>query len=206
MGDTPFNPYNPYIPGAMLGVDGPLLGTQPYYPVSPYPNSVSSSGYFPVFVQPGTDTVTSSATETMPNVAPSAMSRTNGSTAKRTHSSSPVAFSMNSSKAASSQTHARTGASQGSIISTGTSKRPMANRSNGSIGSVHGASSHAPQVCLNEVFVCLLCRDRKQLIVECQSFKKRIVVEMKMSIVRCILRTQRAFIVILSFRFFYIVQ
>ncbi|KNA13151.1 hypothetical protein SOVF_119220 isoform B [Spinacia oleracea] len=145
MGDTPFNPYNPYIPGAMLGVDGPLLGTQPYYPVSPYPNSVSSSGYFPVFVQPGTDTVTSSATETMPNVAPSAMSRTNGSTAKRTHSSSPVAFSMNSSKAASSQTHARTGASQGSIISTGTSKRPMANRSNGSIGSVHGASSHAPQ-------------------------------------------------------------
>ncbi|XP_021752686.1 YTH domain-containing family protein 1-like isoform X1 [Chenopodium quinoa] len=144
MGDTPFNPYNPYIPGAMVGVDGQLLGTQPYYAVSPYPNSASSSGYFPVLVQSGHDAA-SSATDTMLNVAPSTMNRSNGSTVKRTHSSSPAAFSMNSSKAASSQTHALTGASQGSKISTGTSKRPMSNRSGGSIGSVHGASSHVPQ-------------------------------------------------------------
>lgn len=144
LGDSPFNPYNPYIPGAVLGVDGPLLGTQPYYTVPPCPSSASSSGYYPVLVQSGPDIVAGSATDTMSNAAPSTMNLVNGSTAKRTHSSSPAAFSMNS-KAASSQTHALTGAPQGSKFSTGTSKRPMSNRSSGPIGSVHGASSHVPQ-------------------------------------------------------------
>ncbi|KMT15464.1 hypothetical protein BVRB_3g059680 [Beta vulgaris subsp. vulgaris] len=145
LGDSPFNPYNPYIPGAMLGVDGPYVGPQPYYTVSPYPNAASSSGYYPVLVQSGPDIVATSTTDTLSDVAPSAMNRTNGSAAKRTHSSSPATFSMNSSKAASSQTHAVAGTSQGSKIGTGTSKRPMSNRSNGSVVPVHAASSHAPQ-------------------------------------------------------------
>ncbi|KAL2922259.1 YTH domain-containing family protein 2 [Bienertia sinuspersici] len=144
-GDSPFNPYNPYIPGAMLGVDGSLMGAQPYYAVSPYPSSGSSSGYLPVLVQPGPDTSASNSTDTRSDAAQSAMHRANGSAAKRIHSSSPATFSMHPSKSASSQTHGLTGASQAPKISAGTSKRPMSNRNNGSIGSVHGASSHVQQ-------------------------------------------------------------
>ncbi|XP_050372048.1 YTH domain-containing protein ECT3-like [Argentina anserina] len=43
---TSYNPYNPYIPGAMIGVDG-----QQYYTIPSYQNSVSSPSYVP-FVQP----------------------------------------------------------------------------------------------------------------------------------------------------------
>ena len=148
-GDSPFNPYNPYIPGAMLGVDGSFVGTQPYYAVPPYPNPASSSGYFPVLVQPTPDVAANGSRDTMPDVASSTITQTNGSNTKRSHSSSPATFSMNPSKAASSQTHASAGTSQSSKVSTGTSKRPLSSRNNGSIGSVHGASSHMPQVCLN---------------------------------------------------------
>ncbi|KAM5568604.1 hypothetical protein ABKV19_016250 [Rosa sericea] len=44
---TSYNPYNPYIPGAMIGVDG-----QQYYTVPPYQNSVSSPAYVPFVAQP----------------------------------------------------------------------------------------------------------------------------------------------------------
>ncbi|CAO2821690.1 unnamed protein product [Amaranthus hypochondriacus] len=144
-GDSPFNPYNPYIPGAMLGVDGSFVGTQPYYAVPPYPNPTSSSGYIPVLVQSTPDVAANGSRDTMPDVASSNINRTNGSNTKRSHSSSPATFSMNPSKAASSQTHASAGTSQSSKVSTGTSKRPLSGRTNGSIGSVHGASSHMPQ-------------------------------------------------------------
>lgn len=144
-GESPFNPYNPYIPGAIIGVDGTYVGTQPYYAVSPYHNAVSSSGYVPVLVQSGPDAVASSSTDTSLDVGSSAMNQVNASSAKRTQSPTPATFSVNHSKAASSHAHALTGASQGAKVNTGTSKRPMTNRINGSSGSVHGATSHVHQ-------------------------------------------------------------
>uniref|UniRef100_A0A0C9RNU0 TSA: Wollemia nobilis Ref_Wollemi_Transcript_7625_2746 transcribed RNA sequence n=1 Tax=Wollemia nobilis TaxID=56998 RepID=A0A0C9RNU0_9CONI len=43
---TAYNPYNPYIPGAMMGGDGQFLGQRPFYPGPPYQHTVSS-GFFP---------------------------------------------------------------------------------------------------------------------------------------------------------------
>lgn len=141
-GDSPFNPYNPYIPGAMIGVDGVYGGTQPYYTVSPYHNAISSPGYVPVLVQPGSDIVASSSTDTLSDVGSSAVNRVNASSSKLTHSSNSTIFSVNPSKAASSQGHAPTGTSQGPKINTGTTKRAISNRTG---GPVNGASSHMSQ-------------------------------------------------------------
>jgi len=53
-----YNPYNPYIPGAGVGVDGPVIGTQQYFSNPSYPLSVSSpTAYIPVIVQPNSDAV-----------------------------------------------------------------------------------------------------------------------------------------------------
>lgn len=48
-----YNPYNPYIPGAVIGVDSPLIGTQQYFSNGSYQLPVSSpTAYIPVVVQP----------------------------------------------------------------------------------------------------------------------------------------------------------
>lgn len=46
-----YNPYNPYIPGAMMGADVPFLGAQQYYTIPSYENALSSPAYFPMVVQ-----------------------------------------------------------------------------------------------------------------------------------------------------------
>ncbi|GER51755.1 evolutionarily conserved C-terminal region 7 [Striga asiatica] len=43
-----YNPYNPYIPGAMVGVEGSSVAPQQYYAVPSYENSVPSPAYAPV--------------------------------------------------------------------------------------------------------------------------------------------------------------
>ena len=135
----------------MIGVDGTYGGTQPYYTVSPYHNAISSPGYVPVLVQAGSDIVASSSTDTSSDVGSSAVNRVNASSSKRTHSSNSTIFSVNPSKAASSQGHAPTGTSQGPKINSGTTKRAISNRTG---GPVNGASSHMSQVCFDDVFNC----------------------------------------------------
>ncbi|KAI3505981.1 hypothetical protein L1887_28334 [Cichorium endivia] len=53
---SPYNPYNPYIPGAMIGADGSYVGAQQYF--IPYENGASSPAYYPMVVQTGPDTFT----------------------------------------------------------------------------------------------------------------------------------------------------
>ena len=53
-----YNPYNPYIPGAVIGGDGPVIGTEQYFSNPSYQLPVSSpTAYIPVFVQPNSDAV-----------------------------------------------------------------------------------------------------------------------------------------------------
>jgi len=53
-----YNPYNPYIPGAAIGVNGPIIGTQQYFSNPSYPLPVSSpTAYIPVIVQPNSNAV-----------------------------------------------------------------------------------------------------------------------------------------------------
>ncbi|CAI9779709.1 unnamed protein product [Fraxinus pennsylvanica] len=50
-----YNPYNPYIPGAMVGVDGSFVGAQQYYTMPSYENPVSSPAYIPMIANSTTD-------------------------------------------------------------------------------------------------------------------------------------------------------
>lgn len=56
-GQSPFNPYNPYIPGAVIGADGSIISPQQYYALPSYENPVTSAAYMPVVFQPRPDAV-----------------------------------------------------------------------------------------------------------------------------------------------------
>lgn len=55
-GQSDYNPYNPFIPGAVVGFDRPFIGTQQYFnsPIT-YQQSVSSTPYVPVNFQSNSD-------------------------------------------------------------------------------------------------------------------------------------------------------
>ncbi|KAF9595111.1 hypothetical protein IFM89_037045 [Coptis chinensis] len=59
---SPYNPYNPYIPGAVIGVDGSVVGMQQYYTGSTYQPPASPT-YYPLLVQPKTESTPSNAQE-----------------------------------------------------------------------------------------------------------------------------------------------
>ncbi|KAG1338837.1 YTH domain-containing protein ECT4 [Cocos nucifera] len=59
---TPYNQYNPYIPGAVVGVDGTFIGSQQYFS-SPYQTPVSSPAYIPIVVHPTMDFVPQSSAD-----------------------------------------------------------------------------------------------------------------------------------------------
>lgn len=62
-----YNPYNPYIPGAVLGMDSQFLGPQPYYTAPMYQHSVSAPGYFPS-LQSGQEVLSAGSPELGPVV------------------------------------------------------------------------------------------------------------------------------------------
>ncbi|KAL6186130.1 hypothetical protein ACLB2K_042251 [Fragaria x ananassa] len=90
---TSYNPYNPYIPGAMIGVDG-----QQYYTIPSYQNSVSSPAYVP-FVQP--DVIPNSSAESLYDTG-SSINRPGGRGLQYNLNSASGAFS-NTSKTSSNQ-------------------------------------------------------------------------------------------------------
>ncbi|KAL8161902.1 hypothetical protein V2J09_013391 [Rumex salicifolius] len=139
-GESPFNPYNPYIPGAMIGVDGSYVGTQ-YYALSPYQNSVSSSSYFPVPVQTKPEAAASSSVDPLFDTA-SVRNRVT-SESKRLQSSSSVPFTKNATKAGTSHSQSLMKISEGSRANSGTSHRSNVYRNNGAGNQV--PSSSVPQ-------------------------------------------------------------
>ncbi|XP_077252282.1 YTH domain-containing protein ECT2-like isoform X2 [Tasmannia lanceolata] len=52
-----YNPYAPYLPGTMVGMDGQYLGQQPYFPSPIIPQPLASTGYFPSPVPYGSEVV-----------------------------------------------------------------------------------------------------------------------------------------------------
>ncbi|XP_074272987.1 uncharacterized protein LOC141596666 [Silene latifolia] len=138
-GESPFNPYNPYIPGAMIGADGSCIGTQPYY-LSPYSDPVTSPGYFPVLVQSGTNALPNSSTDTISDVGPSTMHRANAASVKRSYAFNPASSSVKPSKATSSQTNTLKAASHISEANVRATRRSVTNNGHGV-----SATSHMPQ-------------------------------------------------------------
>ncbi|XP_042045779.1 YTH domain-containing protein ECT4-like isoform X2 [Salvia splendens] len=54
-GQSAFNPYNPYIPGAVVGADGSIIPAQQYFALPSYEDPATSASYLPVVFQPRRD-------------------------------------------------------------------------------------------------------------------------------------------------------
>ncbi|XP_042505934.1 YTH domain-containing protein ECT2-like isoform X2 [Macadamia integrifolia] len=52
-------PYNPYFPGATIGMEGQYFGQQPYFPSPVFPQPVTAPGYFPTPLSYGSEVVPS---------------------------------------------------------------------------------------------------------------------------------------------------
>lgn len=141
-----YNPYNPYIPGAMIGVDssfdGSFGGAQPYYSLPNYQNPVSSPAYVPLVVQ--TDNFPDSSVDPLFDNSAS-VNRPDGRALKHKFNSSSGAFSRNSSKPLSNQTSSLARVSEGPRASGG-AKKDFMNGSVSSSGFLNFASSPVHQV------------------------------------------------------------
>lgn len=60
---SPYNPFNPYIPGASIGVDSPFVGSQQFYSIPPYQNVATSPTFVPYAIHP--DIISSSSTNSL---------------------------------------------------------------------------------------------------------------------------------------------
>ncbi|PSR92470.1 YTH domain-containing family protein [Actinidia chinensis var. chinensis] len=132
---SPYNPYNPNIPGAMLGADDPFIGTQQYYNVPYYEYPISSPTGFPMVFQSGPEFIPSNTTDPYLNT---------GFTANRTGGPGLNSFTANRAggtglknnlswasatlptvpKPASNQTRSFARVSEGSKANAGPSKLP----------------------------------------------------------------------------------
>lgn len=137
---TSYNPYNPYIPGAMIGMDGSYIGSQQYYTVPSYENTGSTPGYYPMVVQSGPDVFANSTHEAFVDAAAYIANRTDVPGFKHSLSSASASFKMNPSKITSDLTNSFTRTSNGSRISVGPSKQPFTHGSVPSIGYPNAAS------------------------------------------------------------------
>ncbi|GAB2294186.1 YT521-B-like domain [Dionaea muscipula] len=141
-GESPYNPYNPCIPGALIGLDGTYVGTQPYYTVPPY--SASSPSYYPA-AQNRADFLGSSSMEALMDAVPSAVNKGMSVGGKHKLSSASVPFPQNSSKPASNQIQLISRVSEGSRVTSGASKRPIGHKSTASGSLAHGTPPVMPQ-------------------------------------------------------------
>lgn len=106
---SPYNPYNPYIPGAMIGSDGSFMPAQQYY--IPYENGASSPAYYPMVVQTGPDTFTT--TDQYMEMPPSTPNQVNSSGQNRNPSSANSTYTQNPVRGASNHSNSFGKASEG---------------------------------------------------------------------------------------------
>lgn len=96
-----YNPYNPYIPGAVM-TDGSFVGSQQYYTTSPYQNSVSP-GMVSALIQP--DMISNGSSDPLLNYRASVANKPDWKVAKRNPASASATFSRSSFKSASNRTN-----------------------------------------------------------------------------------------------------
>ncbi|CAN0855156.1 YTH domain-containing protein ECT2 [Linum grandiflorum] len=135
-----YNPYNPYIPGAMVGVDDPYLGAQQYYALPPYQDSMSSAGYVPYVVQQ--DMVPSNLVDQLPDAGIIYADEQGGRTSKQGPTSAP--YFRNPSKSSANQTHSFSRTSEGPRPNVGSSKYSAVHE-NGSSGRFQTPASRVLQ-------------------------------------------------------------
>uniref|UniRef100_A0A1J3CGI0 YTH domain-containing family protein n=1 Tax=Noccaea caerulescens TaxID=107243 RepID=A0A1J3CGI0_NOCCA len=73
---SPYNPFNPYIPGASIAADSPFVGSQQFYSIPPYQNVASSPTFVPYAIQP--DIVSTSSTNSLVETGSANRGRSDG--------------------------------------------------------------------------------------------------------------------------------
>lgn len=142
--ESSYNPYNPYIPGAMFGVDDPFIGTQQYYTIPSHEISMYSPAYYPM-VQSGPDIIASDGAEPLDSGSFRAKS-VDGVALKNKVPSTPATLPPVPGPA-SNQTRSSARVSAGPKANVGPSKLPAAQGSSISGSFSSPPSSHVLQVC-----------------------------------------------------------
>ncbi|KAG9156798.1 hypothetical protein Leryth_019491 [Lithospermum erythrorhizon] len=139
-----YNPYNPYIPGAMIGVDNPFLGSQQYYSVPAYDSA--SSAYVPMMVQSMSDDPNSS-TVSLAHSSASTVNRSGTLGLKHNMPSTSTNFNSSAIRPASSRTTLFQWSSEGKRSSAGSTKQPTMHGgvTLGSFSHVQGRSAQSAQ-------------------------------------------------------------
>ncbi|CAA2988862.1 YTH domain-containing family 3-like isoform X1 [Olea europaea subsp. europaea] len=131
-----YNPYNPYIPGAMMGVDGSFVGAQQYYSLPSYENPVPSPVYIPMIANSTTDPFVHND---------SSANRTDAPALKHNLFSKSPQFSPTPLGTASSPINSIIQLSEEPKANPGSSKQPMTQGSVTSRSYPSSASSKIPQ-------------------------------------------------------------
>nr|XP_010314721.1 uncharacterized protein LOC101245931 isoform X1 [Solanum lycopersicum] len=129
-----YNPYNPYIPGAVVGADGPCAGPQHYYTIPPYEN-LGSSSYFPMAV-PSTSSIPENAADPIMDSVISSTNRADDLRLKRNLSPTSPIFTPTSLGPASGYKSASNRGSESAKINAASGKQHVS----------HGFSSPSSQV------------------------------------------------------------
>ncbi|KAK4374501.1 hypothetical protein RND71_005178 [Anisodus tanguticus] len=129
-----YNPYNPYIPGAVVGVDGPCTGPQHYYTIPPYEN-LGSPSYLPM-VAPSSSGILANPADPIMGSVISSTNRADDHRLKRNLSSTSPIFTPTSLGPASGYKSASNRGSESANINAASSKQHVS----------HGFSSPSSQV------------------------------------------------------------
>ncbi|EHA8588499.1 YTH domain-containing protein ECT4 [Cocos nucifera] len=123
--ESDYNPYNPFIPGAVIGVDSTFIGTQQYFSSPTYQRPVSSTPYVPGIFHSSFDIVPNGTSDPLlvnPVATVASKSDIEGATYTPPQASAGkaaylqrVALGKSSSEASSQQFHAPATLSEGSL-------------------------------------------------------------------------------------------
>jgi hypothetical protein len=73
---SPYNPFNPYIPGASIGVDSAFVAPQQFYSIPPYQSVATSPTFVPYAIQP--EIVSNSSTNSLVETGSANRGRSDG--------------------------------------------------------------------------------------------------------------------------------
>ncbi|XP_042050679.1 YTH domain-containing protein ECT4-like isoform X1 [Salvia splendens] len=132
-GQTPFNPYNPYIPGAVIGADGSIIPAQQYYALPSYENPVTSASYLPVVFQPRPDVVANGTVDSFIDTGGS-FNKADGLGSKRNSAQNTPNSSLSAMGDASGRKNSFVKTSEGRV-NVGTGKQHPSSNTSGSITS-----------------------------------------------------------------------
>ncbi|CAE5959610.1 unnamed protein product [Arabidopsis arenosa] len=93
---SPYNPFNPYIPGAAIGVDSPFVSPQQFYSIPPYQSVATSPTFVPYAIQP--DIISSSSTNSLVETGSANRDRSDGRGSRQRNGTATSGLQRNAPK------------------------------------------------------------------------------------------------------------